>query len=131
MNKLIIPCVYLKNNNLIKGFKNDRILSDDPVGYCRMLSVNGADAIILFDLSKGDAAHEEALLMIRKITRAIDTPVYGAGAVERLEDVKKLLYAGCRKVALNMAKRSNIDLIEEAGKRFSPKKTYVCADSLE
>ncbi len=131
MKKLIIPCVYLKDEKLIKGFKDESILSEDPVGYCVSLSVNGADAILLFDLSEGDEDHEKALLIIRQITRATDTDIYAAGNVKRLEDVKKLLYAGCKKVALNMAKQSNIDLIGEAGKRFSAKKTFVCADSPE
>ncbi|MCR5673305.1 MAG: bifunctional phosphoribosyl-AMP cyclohydrolase/phosphoribosyl-ATP diphosphatase HisIE [Lachnospiraceae bacterium] len=131
MNKLIIPCVYLKNNKLVKGFSDDSVVNEDPEKYCVSLSTSGADALILFDLSEEDASHEQALLTIRKITSATDTPVYGAGNVKRLEDVKKLLYAGCKKVALNMAKQSNIDLIEEAGKRFSKKKIYVCADSLE
>ncbi len=131
MKKLIIPCVYLKKGKLIKGFRDDSALSDDPVSYCVSLSVNGADNIILFDLSDGDAEHEEALLTIRKITSAIDTGIIAAGNVNRLEDVKKLLYAGCRRVALNMAKQSNIDLIGEAGKRFSKKKIYVCADSMD
>ncbi len=131
MKKLVIPCVYLKNKKLIKGFKDETVVADDPVKYCVSLSVKGADAIILFDLSEGDAEHEEALLVIRHITRSTDTKVFAAGNVKRLEDVKKLLYAGCRKVALNMAKQSNIDLIEEAGKRFSKDKIYVCADSPE
>lgn len=131
MKKLLIPCVYLKCEKLIKGFSDDTVISTDPVGFCSDLSVNGADAIILFDLSDTDDEHENAILMIRKITEAIDTPVYGAGCVNRLEDVKKLIYAGCKKVALNMAKQSNIDLIEEAGKRFSKDRIYVCADSLE
>jgi len=131
MKKLLIPCVYLKNEKLVKGFSDGDIVGDDPVAYCTSLSVNGADAIILFDLSDGDDEHEKALLAVRKITAAMNTPVYGAGNVNRLEDVKKLLYAGCKKVALNMAKQSNIDLIEEAGKRFSKNKIYVCADSTE
>ena len=131
MKKLLIPCVYLKNNCIVKGFGDKTKISDDPVSYCVSLSVGGADAILLFDLSEGDEEHEEALLTIRKVTSNIATDVYAAGNVNRLEDVKKLLYAGCKKVALNMAKQSNIDLIEEAGKRFSKKKTYVCADSPE
>ena len=131
MNKQLIPCVYLKHDNLIKGFKENDILSSDPVAYCVSLSVNGADAILVFDLSEGDNEHEKALLTIRNITRSVDTPIYCAGNVNRLEDVKKLLYAGCRKAALNMAKQSNIDLIEEAGKRFSKEKICVCADSFE
>lgn len=131
MKKQIIPCVYLKCGKLVKGFKDNGEVSADPVSYCVSLSVKGADAIILFDLSDGDEEHEEALLTIRKITSHMATPVFGAGAVARLEDVKKLLYAGCAKVCLNMAKQSNIDLIEEAGKRFSKKKIYVCADTQE
>lgn len=131
MKKLLIPCVYLKDNKLIKGFRDNAVVSDDPVSYIVSLSVNGADKVILFDLSDGDEEHEASLLTIRKITKAIDTPVIGAGNVNRLEDVKKLLYAGCDCVALNMAKQSNIDLVEEAGKRFSKNKVMVCADSLE
>ena len=131
MKKLLIPCVYLKKGRLVRGFRDDETVSDDPKAYCASLSVKGADAIILFDLSDEDTEHEEALLTVRKITGAIDTPVYGAGRVNRLEDVKKLLYAGCAKVALNMAKQSNVDLLTEAGKRFSPKKIMLCADSLE
>ncbi len=131
MKKHIIPCVYMKDCRLVKGFSDNTVVSENPCDHVVSLSVNGADAIILFDLSDGDAEHEEALLMIRKMTRLIDTPVIAAGNVNRLEDVKKLLYAGCRTVALNMAKQSNIDLIEEAGKRFSKKKVFVCADSTE
>ncbi|MBR4574685.1 MAG: bifunctional phosphoribosyl-AMP cyclohydrolase/phosphoribosyl-ATP diphosphatase HisIE [Lachnospiraceae bacterium] len=131
MEKSLIACVYLKNDKLVKGFSNDTVISDDPAAYCTRLSVNGADSIILFDLSKGDDEHEAALLNIRKITSSTDIDVYGAGNVNRLEDVKKLLYAGCRKVALNMAKSSNIELIEEAGKRFSKDRIMTCADSLE
>ena len=91
MTKKLIPCVYLKKGRLVKGFKDDCVISDDPAGFCTGLSVSGADAIILFDLSEGDEEHEEALLTIRKITRSIDTDVLGAGNVARLEDVKKLL----------------------------------------
>ncbi len=129
--KLIIPCVYLKCGKLIKGFKDDSVISEDPTAYCVSLSVGGADAILLFDLSDGDDEHENALLTVRSITKAVDTEIYAAGNVNRLEDVKKLLYAGCSKVALNMAKQSNVDLIEEAGKRFSKSKTFICADSPE
>lgn len=131
MKKALIPCVYLKDKKLIKGFEDKTVISHDPGAYCTGISVAGADAIILFDLSEGDDEHEEAILTVREITKSTDTPVYAAGNINRLEDVKKLLYAGCRKVALNMAKQSNIDLIEEASKRFSKNRIFVCADSLE
>lgn len=132
MNKFeLIPCLYLKDQKLVKGFSDSSIISEEPVSYITDIAVNGADRIIIFDLSDDDNSHEEALLMIRKITRAMDIPVIGAGNVKRLEDVKKLLYAGCKYVALNMAKQSNIDLIEEAKGRFGKKKLFACCDVKE
>ena len=48
-----------------------------------------------------------------------------------MEDVKKLIYAGCAKVALNFSKQSNIELLEEMSKRFGQEKMYVCISSPE
>lgn len=36
-----------------------------------------------------------------------------AGNINRAEDVKKLIYAGCAKVVLNFAKDSNVELLGE------------------
>lgn len=131
MKKNIIPCVYLYKEKFVKGFDDKEVVSDSPVDYVINLAVNGADGIIIFDLSDNDEDHENALLTIRKITKASDVYVYGAGNVNRLEDVKKLIYAGCKAVALNMSKSSNVSLVEEAGKRFSKQKIYACADVKE
>lgn len=126
--KKIIPCVYLLNEKLVKGFNDSTVIAEDPVNYVVDIAVNGADGLIIFDLSNTDEEHENALLMIRKISKSADIAIIGAGNVKRLEDVKKLIYAGCKSVALNMAKESNIALIEEAGKRFSKNSIYACAD---
>lgn len=133
MNKTknLMPCVYLLNEKLVKGFADSTVIAEDPVSYIINLAVNGADGIIIFDLSSDDLSHENALVMIRKITSSTEIHTIGAGNIKRLEDVKKLIYAGCDKVALNMSKQSNIDLIEEAGKRFSKEKIMLCADVKE
>ncbi|HOO27578.1 MAG TPA: bifunctional phosphoribosyl-AMP cyclohydrolase/phosphoribosyl-ATP diphosphatase HisIE [Lachnospiraceae bacterium] len=130
-NKKLIPCFYLKNGQLIKGFKDNEQISDDPVSYAVKCSNQGADELILFDLSEGDEEHEEALLLIRAISRAVDIPIIGAGNIKRTEDVKKLIYAGCKYAALNMAKQANIDLMEEVSKRFGREKIMACADAEE
>lgn len=46
-----------------------------------------------------------------------------------MEDVKKILYAGCSKVILNYAKQSNIDLTEEVSKRFGKERIAASVDS--
>ena len=120
------PCVFLKDEKLVTDFFNYAVISENPVEYIVNLSNKGASKIVLFDLSNSDIEHDKALTCIRNITRAVDIPVIGAGNVKRLEDVKKILYAGCKAAALNMSKDSNISLLEEASKRFGKDKIMVC-----
>ncbi len=126
--KLLSPCIYIKDGKLQKGFKDEEIISDDPVTYALGIALAGADALIIFDLSEGDREHEKNLSLIREITGRVDMPVIGAGNIHRSEDVKKLKYAGCTAVALNMAKQTNIDLIEEVSKRFGRDCIMACVD---
>lgn len=123
--RTVYPCFFLKNEKLVKDFNCDDIISDDPISHIVKISNQGAEKLVIFDLSDNDSEHDRALTCIRNIIRAIDVPVIGAGNVKRLEDVKKLLYAGCKASALNMSKDSNIGLIEEASKRFGKEKVMV------
>ncbi len=129
--KLLIPCIYLKDEKPVRGFKDFTVLSPDTVAYIVSLCGCGADQLLIFDLSETEAEHEAHILLIRQLNQHIDIPSIAAGNINRLEDVKKLLYAGCKSVALNMAKQSNIDLIEEAGKRFGKEKLMACVDAEE
>ena len=126
MNSISFPCVFLKDEKFVTDFFDYTVISDNPTDYVINLAGKGAKKIILFDLSNDDTEHDKALTCIRNITRALDIPVIGAGNVKRLEDVKKIIYAGCKACALNMSKDSNIKLIEEASKRFSKEKIMVC-----
>ncbi len=126
-----IPCIYLKNKVAVAGFGSESILSEDVIALAVKYNYMGANEIIIFDLSDTDAEHEEALHMIREINRNIDIPTIGAGNIKRFEDVKKIIYAGCKKAALNMAKHENIDLLEEVSKRFGKDKITACVDAEE
>ncbi|MCR5604517.1 MAG: bifunctional phosphoribosyl-AMP cyclohydrolase/phosphoribosyl-ATP diphosphatase HisIE [Lachnospiraceae bacterium] len=129
--KKMIPCLYLKDGKLYEDFTDEKTVSDAPVDYAKKCCNSGADMLIIFDQSYDDASHEEALHIMRNINREIDIPVIGAGNIDRTEDVKKILYAGCSAAALNLAKQGNIELIEEVSKRFSKDKIMVCADAEE
>ncbi len=118
MKKLFIPCIYLKKGMAVKGMADDTVISMNPPALAKHYSDNSADEILVFDLSGGDEQHEEALDVIRKICAESEAPVIGAGNVRRMEDVKKLLYAGCAKACLNYSKQSNIDLTEEVSRKF-------------
>lgn len=126
-----VPCLFLKDLKLVKDFDSNEIISENPQDYVYELSNKGVKIIVLFDLSTSDKEHDDALTCIREMIRGIDIPVIGAGNVKRLEDVKKIIYAGCKACALNFSKESNVELLEEASKRFGKDKIYACVDCEE
>ncbi|MCD8098310.1 MAG: bifunctional phosphoribosyl-AMP cyclohydrolase/phosphoribosyl-ATP diphosphatase HisIE [Lachnospiraceae bacterium] len=90
----------------------------DAVELAAFYSDNGADAILLFDLSESDEEHEQNISMLRELVRRVEIPVYAGGHIRRVEDAKKILYAGCHKAVLNCGRASNVEMLEEVSKRF-------------
>ena len=78
----------------------------------------GARAICVWDKTGSDEKHEEAVGLIREICREAYLPVYGTGNIHRLEDVKKLLYAGCLAVYSGEEEKIAPELLQEAVLRF-------------
>lgn len=124
--KRLVPCIYLYKGNAVRDFKDTTVVDTNPVQLAKFYSDNNADEILVFDLSNGDTEHEEALDTIKKICNETEVPVTGAGNVHRMEDIKKLLYAGCRKAALNYSKQGNIEITEEVSKKFGKEKIAAC-----
>lgn len=124
--KKFIPCIYLYKGNAVKSFTDNTILDTNPAALAKYYSDNNADELIVYDMSEGDTAHEEALDIIKDICSEAEIPVIGAGNVERMEDVKKLLYAGCKKAALNYSKPGNVEITEEVSKKFGKDKIVAC-----
>ncbi len=131
-NKRLIPCLYLESGRAVTGFGQRNLFGNGDVeALAGFYSENGADELLVFDFSSGDEEHEKAIARIREICAVSEIPVMAAGNINRMEDVKKLIYVGCAKVALNFSKQSNIELLEEMSKRFGQEKMYVCISSPE
>ncbi len=126
MYKKFIPCIYLYKGNAVKGFDDNTIIDTNPVALAKFYSDNNADELIIYDLSDGDTEHEEALDMIKSICTETEIAIIGAGNVHRMEDIKKLLYAGCKKAVLNYSKPENIEITEEVSKKFGKDKIAAC-----
>ena len=125
-NKVLIPCIYLKQGKAVEGFGKTKIFEDgDAVSLAETYGNNGADELLVFDLSSNDTEHEEAIGCIKKIVQKAEIPVIGAGNVKRMEDVKKLIYAGCEKAVLNFSKPGNVSILEEVSKKFGKEKILV------
>lgn len=126
MYKKLIPCIYLYKGNAVKNFQDHTIIDTNPAALAGFYSDNNADELIVYDLSNTDEEHDEALGIIKNICSETEIPVIGAGNVHRMEDIKKLLYAGCKKAALNYSKEENAAITKEVSLRFGKKKIAAC-----
>ena len=129
--KKFVASIYLYQGKAVKNLHDKTVIAEKPEELAADYSNNNADEILVFDLSKDDEEHDQAIGAIKKIVEAVEIPVSAAGNVKRFEDVKKILYAGCQKAGLNYAKDSNIDLTEEVSKRFGREKIFACIDCAE
>lgn len=125
MKKKLIPCIYLKNEKAVASFDDNTIIETDPIRLAKMYADNNADEILIYDLSVSDDEHEKAIDIIHELTASVQIPVIGAGNVKRMEDIKKLLYAGCKRAALDYSKPSNIDITKEVSDKFGQDKIAV------
>ena len=128
-SKRFLPCIYLYQKRAVSGLDDLHEVSIDPVALAGSYSDNKCDGIIVFDLSSTDKEHEEAIDIIKEICSAVAVPVIGAGAIHRMEDVKKLLYAGCRQAVLDYGEKDNIEVTREVSLKFGADKLLVMTDS--
>lgn len=106
----------------VMPLRDGKVNGQDGVKLAKYYSDNGADSILIIDLSDTDEAHETNIHAMKGICRAAEIPVYASGHIRRAEDVKKILYAGCSRAVLNFGRESNVEMAEEVAKRFGREK---------
>ncbi len=130
MEKELFSAVILKG-----GETRVSLLSNAPSGrageIAERASGRGADGILVFDLSEGDLEHDLSLTEMREMARRLDIPIWGCGNIRRVEDVKKILYAGSRKALLNFSKDSNREMLKEVSERFGKEKIGAVVSPLD
>ena len=119
--KSMIATIYLKDGELVRGFQ-DFTRAGELQKRIRLYNDNGIDRIYVFDLSDSDEEHERNLHTMKEINRIAEVPVYAGGNINRLEDIKKILYTGCKKAILNTRKPVTLEVAKEGALRFGKEK---------
>lgn len=128
--KRIIPCLDVKDGRVVKGV-NFVDLKDagDPVEIAKAYNDEGADELVLLDISASYEKRKTMLDVVEKIAQVTFIPFSVGGGVGSLEDISALLYAGCDKVSLNSAAIKNPNLISEGAKKFGSQCIVVAIDA--
>lgn len=122
----LIPAIYLYNGKVVDKDTREIIGDGNPVSLATIYDNNGADELLIFDLSAIDSEHEANISAMIQIADAVDIPMIVGGNIKRLEDVKKYIYTGAKKAIL--CSEMNMDLLDEASARFGSENIALYSD---
>ena len=91
-------------------------------------SNGGADEIAYMDFTATKEGREPNVELMKEIARISEVPLIVGGGVKRLEDVKKMLYAGASMVYMKHAARLDVHFVKEMSERFGKEKIGVAID---
>ena len=85
----------------------------------------GADELYFYDANSFDEGQEEDVKAIKTICRNAGIPLNVFAKVKRFEDVKKMMYAGAKRVIVKTEGYENLDAVKEASDRFGADRLYL------
>jgi len=126
----VIPCLDIKDGRVVKGVRFQQLRdAGDPVENAAAYEEQGADEIILLDVSATPEGRGNAVETVRAVRSVLSIPLTVGGGVRRESDAGRLLDAGADKVGINTAAVSRPDLITEIAQRFGSQCTVLAVDA--
>lgn len=112
--KRVIPCLDIKDGYVVKGTNFvDLAYAGDPVKLAEKYRDDGADELVLLDISATPERRETLVDLIKKIGKVIDIPYSVGGGIRTVDDVRNILLAGADKVTINTSVVNNPNLLKE------------------
>ena len=126
----VIPCLDVRGGRVVKGtqFQNLRD-AGDPVARARLYAEQGADELVVLDVSATLEERTAALDVVRKLRSVLRIPLTVGGGVRSVNDAQALLAAGADKVAVNSAAVARPELLNELAARFGRQCTVAAVDA--
>ncbi|MEM3693430.1 MAG: imidazole glycerol phosphate synthase subunit HisF [Candidatus Bathyarchaeia archaeon] len=127
--KRIIPCLDTVAGRVVKGvrFRNLKD-SGDPVELARAYDSQGADELVLLDITASHEGRETLIDVVERTADAIMIPLTVGGGIRSSTDVRRILNAGADKVSINTAAVRNPSLIRECSRMFGSQCIVLAVD---
>lgn len=130
LTRRVIPCLDTRDGRVVKGvqFKGLRD-AGDPVELAARYQDEGADELVILDVSATTEERTHALATIRDVRRILAIPLTVGGGVRSAADADALLEAGADKVAVNTAAYRSPELIGILARQFGQQCVVLSADA--
>lgn len=128
--KRIIPCLDVDRGRVVKGVRfRDIQDTGDPVEVSRRYDEQGADEIVLLDITASAEDRPTLHQTVEAVATEIYVPLTVGGGVRELADVRMLLSRGADKVSINTAAVKDPDFVTEAASRYGVQCIVVAIDA--
>ncbi len=127
--KRIIPCLDVHAGRVVKGV-NFLQLRDagDPVEIAKRYEAEGADELVFLDITASHEQRDIIIDVVQRTSEVIFMPLTVGGGIRTLDDIRRLLKAGCDKVSINSSAVTNPGFVREAALRFGSQCIVVNID---
>lgn len=125
----VIPCLDVRGGRVVKGVAfRDLRDAGDPVECARRYEAEGADELVLLDVSATLEERVASRETVSAVARSLFIPLTVGGGVRSLDDFRALLRAGADRVAINSAALDDPSLIRRAAAEFGAQAVVVACD---
>lgn len=126
----IIPCLDVDAGRVVKGIRFQGLRdAGDPVERAAAYADQGADELVVLDVSATPEGRGHALEVVRGVRRVLPLPLTVGGGIRAAADAEALLEAGADKVSVNTAAVARPELLEELAGRFGCQCTVLALDA--
>lgn len=126
----VIPCLDVRDGRVVKGVQFQGLRdAGDPVELAQAYQEQGADELVLLDVSATPEGRANAAETVAAVRAALALPLTVGGGVRVADDAARLLDAGADKVAVNTAAVARPALLEELAARFGAQCTVLAIDA--
>jgi cyclase len=125
----IIPCLDVESGRVVKGVHFQSLRdAGDPVEQAARYDAEGADELVLLDISASPEARTTTLEMVGRVAEAIFIPFTVGGGIRSTADAGAALRAGADKVSVNTAAVREPALVARLAESFGSQCIVAAVD---
>ena len=126
----VIPCLDVRDGRVVKGVQFQGLRdAGDPVDRASLYQDQGADELVLLDVSATRSGRRARLETVAAVRRVLSIPLTVGGGIRSADDAEALLNAGADKVSTNTAAVLRPALLEEIAARYGRQCAVVAVDA--
>ncbi len=128
--KRIVPCLDVDRGCVVKGVRFQHLeYAGDPVELAAKYCEDGADELVLLDISASNEERITMLELVRRVAAQVDIPLTVGGGIRSAEEAMRVLEHGADKVSVNTAAVANPSLIQEVADVFGRQCVVIAVDA--